>query len=226
MGDDILKNMFDLGAKSYDQKRADIIPNLEQIYTILVETARSKVANPNILDLGAGTGLLTEYLLKRYSQGYFTLVDISDEMLNIARKRFNKNGNFHYINGDYLNVDFKGSYDLIVSSLSIHHLEDKDKKILYSKIFDHLKEDGIFVNADQVYAPSKENEYIYQQNWLEKIELGYLTKEEKEIIISRMKHDKPASLNNNLKWLKTSGFKNVDVIYKYYNFCILYGTKE
>ena len=220
-----LKNQFDRGAKSYDKHRQDVIPHLDQIYSIIVELAQSEVPGPKILDLGAGTGLLTQYLFNKYSHGCFTLIDISQEMLNHARDRFDGQPNFRYIHGDYLKADFDDSFDIVVSSLSIHHLEDNEKKILYSKVYEILNDGGIFLNADQVIAPNPENEFIYQRNWWEKIETGSLTQNEKRIIIERMKLDKPASLESNLRWLESFGFVNVDVFYKYYNFCIIYGKK-
>ena len=226
MVDEILRTKFNKGAKSYDRQRGIVIPNLDQLYTVIENLANSNVSRPRILDLGAGTGLLTEKIFKKYFRGHFTLIDISEEMLSIAKKRFKKNRNFKYILGDYLKIDFEESFDIIISSLSIHHLEDKDKKILYSKVYEILNNDGIFLNADQVLAPSTENEYIYQKNWLEMIEVGTLKQDEKEIIIDRMKHDKPATLENNIIWLKKCGFNNVDVFYKYYNFCVLYGNKS
>ncbi len=225
MVDKSLKSKFDRGAKKYDRQRHQIIPNLDQMYSIMTELASCDIPGPKILDLGAGTGLLTNYMLKKYSRGHFTLLDISKEMLNIARERFKGNPNFKFINGDYLESDFVEKYDMVISSLSIHHLKDHSKRNIYSKIYESLNKGGIFLNLDQVHAPSEENENIYQRNWFEKIESKSLTQSEKEIIFDRMKHDKPATLENNLKWLKKCGFINVDVFYKYYNFCILYGKK-
>ena len=225
MVDEILKTKFDKGAKSYDRQRNYVIPNMDQIYIIMVDLASCDVPGPKILDLGAGTGLLSEKLLKKYSRGSFTLIDLSNEMLNIAKERFKGNSNFKYIQGDYLNTDFKDSFDIIMSSLSIHHLNDDSKKNIYFKIYQILNKGGIFLNADQVLAPSSENEYIYQRNWWEKMEKEHLKQNEKELIIDRMKLDKPSTLKNNLKWLKDCGYMNVDVFYKYYNFCILYSKK-
>ena len=226
MVDEILKTKFNKGAKSYDRQRSIVIPNLDQLYDIIADLADINTPAPKILDLGAGTGLLTENLFKKYSRGHFTLIDISEEMLDIARKRFKDYHNFKFILGDYLKTDLEDYFDIIISSLSIHHLEDSDKRIIYSKVYELLKDDGIFLNADQVLASSSENEHIYQKNWWEKIETGTLNQDEKEVIIDRMKHDKPATLENNINWLKNSGFTNVDVFYKYYNFCVLYGKKK
>jgi tRNA (cmo5U34)-methyltransferase len=126
---------------------------------------------------------------------------------------------------DYLKQDFEGFFDIVVSSLSIHHMEHQDKEFLYHKVYDHLNQDGIFINADQVLGPHPANEEEYQQNWMDKIEVGSLSESEKRIIYDRMKLDNPASLEDNLKWLDEIGYKDVDVYYKYYNFVVLYGKK-
>ena len=41
-----------------------------------------------ILDLPAGTGLLSYFLYQQCPLSEYMLVDIADEMLNVARKRF------------------------------------------------------------------------------------------------------------------------------------------
>jgi tRNA (cmo5U34)-methyltransferase len=76
-----------------------------------------------------------------------------------------------------------------------------------------------------VIGPTPDIDNSYQNNWLGKIEENNFTGPEKDTAIERMKFDKPATLKNNLKWLTDCGFKDVDVYYKYYNFCIFYGRK-
>ncbi|MEG3225222.1 MAG: methyltransferase type 12 [Methanobacteriales archaeon Met13] len=223
--DEILKEKFSQGAEKYDRQRKHVIPCLEELYNIIYDIATVERSNPKILDLGAGTGLLTSYLYKKYPKGYFTLVDLSEEMLNIARARFKNEANFRYVVDDYLKTDFKDYFDLAVSSLSIHHLKHQDKEFLYQKIYQHLSQGGVFLNADQILGPNPANEDEYQSNWMKRIDVGSLSEAEKKIIYDRMKLDNPATLENNLNWLKKSGFKDVDVFYKYYNFCILYGKK-
>jgi tRNA (cmo5U34)-methyltransferase len=222
---DILREKFGQGAEEYDRQRKHVIPRLDDLYQILADLATANAPRPRILDLGAGTGLLTSYIYYRHPQGHFTLLDISKEMLKIARDRFKGAPNFDYVVADYTKHDFKESFDLIVSSLSIHHLGHHDKESLYRKIYDLLNPEGIFLNADQVLGPNPANEEEYQKNWMEKIQVGSLSGAEKKIILDRMQLDNPATLAENLKWLKNTGYRNVDVFYKYYNFCILYGKK-
>ena len=145
-------------------------------------------------------------------------------MLKLAKNRFQRYKNFKYITADYLEHDFK-NFDIIVSSLSIHHIEDEDKKKLYKKIYDALNPEGIFLNADQVIGSTPDIDKTYQRNWMEKIDENKFTGPEKDTAIERMKFDKPATFEDNLKWLRNCGFEDVDLGYKYYSFCIFYAKK-
>jgi len=225
MSNKTLKEKFDENADKYDKIRKLIIPCFDDLYNITRNLANSKREDPKILDLGAGTGLLTKYLLEEYPQGEFTLVDISEEMLKIAKHRFMGLNNFKYIAEDYLAYNFDNSFDMIISSLSIHHLEDENKKKLYKKVYDSLNHEGIFLNADQVIGPTPDVDKSYHENWMQKIEENNFKGPEKDTAMERMKFDNPATLEDNLKWLNDCGFKDVDVYYKYYNFCIFYGKK-
>lgn len=226
MSNKTLKEKFDENADKYDKIRKLIIPCFDDLYNITRNLANSKEETPKILDLGAGTGLLTKYLFKKYRMAEFTLIDLSEEMLNVARNRFEGLNNFRYIVADYTEYDFKDSFDIVVSSLSIHHLEDNDKKKLYKKVYNILNNEGIFLNADQVIGSTSNIDKSYQENWIGKIEENNFSGPEKNTAIERIKFDKPATLENNLKWLTDCGFKDVDIYYKYYNFCIFYGKKS
>ncbi len=221
----LLREKFSEGAAKYDNQRKHVIPCLEDLYQITADLAIVDNLNPKILDLGAGTGLLTSYLYNKYPSGHFTLMDLSDEMLDIARSRFKNEENFDYIVADYLEQDFNEFFDIVVSSLSIHHLKHQDKTFLYEKIYEHLNQGGVFLNADQVRGPYPANEEEYYRNWLNKIDMGSLSESEKTIIFDRMELDNPATLAENFEWLKDIGYVDLDVYYKYYNFVVIYGKK-
>ena len=224
MSNEALKEKFNENAEKYDKIRKLIIPCFDDLYDITKNLADSQKDNPHILDLGAGTGLLTKYLFEKYPEAEFTLIDLSEEMLKLAKNRFQRYNNFKYITADYLEHNFN-SFDIIVSSLSIHHIEDKEKKKLYKKIYNALSPEGIFLNADQVIGSTPNIDKTYHRNWMEKIDESKFTGPEKDTAIERMKFDKPATLDDNLKWLRDCGFEDVDVYYKYYNFCIFYAKK-
>jgi tRNA (cmo5U34)-methyltransferase len=113
-----VKDAFNDAADSYDSNRKEIIPNMGIYYQTAVELTKD-YENPTIMDLGAGTGILTELLHKLHPQSKITLVDMSANMLNKARSKFKDISNFSYVEDNYLTMDFQQTYDVIISSLSI-----------------------------------------------------------------------------------------------------------
>ena len=105
---------FNQIAKKYDSQREKIIPCYNDFYKMIANNACSELINPKILDLGSGTGLLSKHLLTRYKDGYFTLIDLSDEMISIAKKRFENNSKFKFIIADYTDYLFNEQYDTII----------------------------------------------------------------------------------------------------------------
>ena len=84
MSNEALKEKFNENAEKYDKIRKLIIPCFDDLYDITKNLADSKKDKPKILDLGAGTGLLTKYLFEKYPEAEFTLLDMSEEMLKVA----------------------------------------------------------------------------------------------------------------------------------------------
>ncbi|WKL01735.1 class I SAM-dependent methyltransferase [Paenibacillus amylolyticus] len=54
-------------------------------------------------------------VLQKYPNARLTLIDISDQMLEGARRRFADANQVQYVIGDYSNYDFTSSYDMIIS---------------------------------------------------------------------------------------------------------------
>ena len=146
-------------------------------------------------------------------------------MIIQARKRFEGIPNFEFVVDDYVHHNFVQTYDAVVSSLSIHHLEDKEKMNFYTKIYGILNRGGIFVNGDQFISRSASNEDKIQQKWIAGIENSGLTQKEKEQAFELMKMDKPATIENNIKWLEEAGFIDVELMYKYGPFGVICGVK-
>ena len=146
--------------------------------------------------------------------------------MDMAKERFSNQPNVKYIIGDYTKYDFSERYDIVASALSIHHLEDKSKKELYKNIYSILLENGIFINADQVYGETPFIESFNKTIWIQSIENSGLSREELLAGYERMKLDKEAKLNDQLDWLKEIGFTDVSCIYKYYHFAVMLGRKN
>lgn len=220
-----IQRKFDEVSKKYDEQRRKFIPCFDDFYRLSVSVALADTKIPNILDIGAGTGLLSAFLMERYPEASFTLIDISEKMLDIAKERFGDSSNVKYIIADYSKYDFAEEYDLVVSALSIHHLEDEEKKKLYKETYSILKQNGIFINADQIYGETPFIENLNKTFWRQYIENSGLSKEELLAGYERIKLDKEAKLDQQLDWLKEIGFCDVSCIYKFYQFAVMFGRK-
>jgi tRNA (cmo5U34)-methyltransferase len=175
-----IKEQFNHAAQKYDSQRKCFIPCFDDFYKSSVSLLRHYKNNfRNIVDLGAGTGLLTLEIYKLYNNAHFTLIDISKDMLEIAKERFNGLNNFEFIENNYVeNIPVKDC-DLICSALSIHHLENDDKIKLYKDIFEKLDKGGCFINLDQFIGTSEKIDKMYNEWWYNYINQSGIKEEEK-----------------------------------------------
>lgn len=222
-----VRRAFDAFAQEYDMQREYVIPELRQFYSSAVWAAESEYQSPTILDVGAGTGLMSAFLLQKFPDAQITLMDFSDNMLDVARQRFAGNTNIHYIVGDYSHSDLGGPYDIICSALSIHHLSPEDKQQLFDKIYAALSPGGMFVNADQADGETPYFRERYLEYWDEFLRTGPLNgREYEEILKRRNTLDRNDTLSLQLLWLREAGFSDVDLVYKNRTFIVTVAKKE
>ena len=98
-----------------------------------------------VMDLGAGTGLLS-YFIAPYVKKIVAL-DTSPSMLEEFQAKSDEfEAQTETILSDIMKYDKESEYDLIVSSMTIHHIEDI--KALFSKLYKLLKPNGYIAIAD------------------------------------------------------------------------------
>lgn len=225
MNDNVIRQFNDV-AKQYDEQRRGLIPCFDDFYGMVVQWAATDRPAPRILDLGAGTGLLTERIAARYPNARLTLIDISASMLDIAKQRFAGVEVVEYIVADYSAYPFDNAkYDLIVSSLSIHHLTHPAKRKLFRTVYDLLEEGGAFVNADQVAGRTALIDQTYRRQWEQWIRTSGISAEAADASVERRKLDINATAGDQLQWLNEAGFREADCVYKYHDFAVFYAKK-
>jgi malonyl-CoA O-methyltransferase len=86
----------------------------------------------SILELGCGTGFITQALLKKFPNATIDCCDISSKMLDICEencKQIPHNGTLTFHTMDINNELPKGKYDLICSSLSFQWIDELNQLI-------------------------------------------------------------------------------------------------
>jgi len=101
----------------------------------------------SVLDLGSGTGVSAEHVLRVHPGAALTGIDSSEEMLVHAR-RVMPGATFLVRRLEDPLPD--GPFDLVVSALAIHHLDDRGKANLFRRVASALAPGGRFAFLDVV----------------------------------------------------------------------------
>ena len=83
-----IQEQFNLVANSYDENRKKFISCFDDYYISSTDfIARSLKYDPKLIyDLGSGTGLLSSFWYKHFPKSEYVLIDIAEEMLDVAKK--------------------------------------------------------------------------------------------------------------------------------------------
>jgi tRNA (cmo5U34)-methyltransferase len=218
------QEVFDTTASTYDTDRAKLLPGGDAFYRWAIDLIPPRART--ILDLGAGSGLLTILIRNRFPEAHIHAIDFSVPMLDLARTRLSGDPNITFHHADYVNDPIPQQLCAVVSSLSIHHLDDPDKRTLFAEAHSALKPNGVFINADQVAGPTPELEERYKALWLQQVRALGATEPQIEASLYRQQEDRCASVADQLHWLREAGFADADCWFKDNRLAVMAGTKR
>lgn len=226
-----VRNAFNDDALIYDRSRRQMVPCFDELYS----TAAGLIPFPRerafeVLDLGAGTGVLSQFIAARYPQAKILLADIAPEMLKLARERFEREGDavssrLAYRLLDHGHDPIPGTFDAIVSALSIHHLENDEKRALFARIHAALRHGGTFVNAEVILGETGELERHANEEWKRAARAAGASEVDLASAVERQKHDRCATLDAQMNWLRELGFHEVASSYRNLIFAVYSGRK-
>lgn len=133
---------FHMDPETYlDEIRADV-PRYDELQEATIDAV--PFAPRRVLELGVGTGETTRRLLERYPEAEVTGLDSQPEMVFKARE--------HGIAVRLARMQDPlpdGPWDLVISVLSVHHLDEGQKRDLFRRVREQSK---AFVMGDVVLA--------------------------------------------------------------------------
>lgn len=126
---------------------------------------KSKKKTIRVLEIGSGTGLTTELILKADSRIIVVGIDISSAMMDqckIKLKKYIANSRLTLFLQDASNFtkNTREEFDIVASAYTIHNLQNPEKKTLIPSIYRALTPKGLFVNADII---SQDNELEHKK---------------------------------------------------------------
>jgi malonyl-CoA O-methyltransferase len=135
---DLLQKRFSKAAKSYDQY-ANVQKKMANRLLQDIVNMHDCDQQMHILELGCGTGYLTERLAFHFPNAEITAVDFAPGMLEVANARVPTN-RVTFLCCDIEQLAFEQKYDVIVSNATFQWLNDFQGA--YDRFYDALKETG------------------------------------------------------------------------------------
>jgi tRNA (cmo5U34)-methyltransferase len=213
-------------ASEYDVSRRRLIPCYDLLYATAADLAAHSinVPSPTILDLGAGTGLLSEFVMQKIGSASLCLLDESPDMLAKAQQRLAQYKPRVFIQTMTEPLPAE-TFHAVISSLAIHHLTDENKRDLFKRIHQSLTPGGVFINAEQILGVDKWQQELYEKMHLDGARALGSDEDEIRGAIERMSYDKCATLSDQISWLKEIGFQHADSFFHSFRFAVYAGWK-
>ena len=191
--------------------KADSIPHRTEGEAVLLEEIPKTVQR--VLDLGTGDGRLLALLKIQCPSVESVAIDFSPTMLEAAKNRFQDDSTVKIINHNLTDtIPDNGTFDAIISSFAIHHLSHNRKRSLYVEIFNLLEPGGIFCNLEHVASPTVR----LHEKFLEAIDMTPSQDDPSNQLLD---------VETQLKWLRNTGFEDVDCYWKWLELALLIGIK-
>jgi len=186
----------------------------EQLDILLSIVEKEYQAGKTILDLGMGSGQVEEMLFSRRAEIDVVGVDYSPIMIELAQQRLRScSEQCTIIQHDFSNIAGLSlpdrEYQIAISIQALHHMSHQNKKELSKYVYDTLEAGGIFLLMDRIAIDTAHLSSLYTILWnrlesLTNVKSGWSA----EDFLQRLqnKEDHPASVEEHLDWLRSTGF--------------------
>jgi tRNA (cmo5U34)-methyltransferase len=192
-------------------ERADQVPHRSAGEGTLLEEIPADVSR--ILDLGSGDGRLLDLVLRARPKAVGVAVDFSPLMLERLRSRFAGSPGVEIVAHNLEDaLPDLGTFDAVVSSFAIHHVEHERKRRLYAEVWKLLNDGGVFCNLEHVASASAYGHTRFLEA------MGTAPEEEDP-------SNKLLDVHTQLEWLREIGFADVDCYWKWRELALLVGFK-
>jgi tRNA (cmo5U34)-methyltransferase len=223
---DAVRARFEQAAFDYDGLIPRLIPYYRDQQDLILQLIPfGSNANIKVLDLGAGTGILSELILQAFPQANVTACDMAENMLKICQTNLSAfRERLTLQQGNFAADDFGSGYDLVVSGLAIHHLDGAGKQQLFHKLFAAMNSGGILLIRDIVTGATPSLTEQYEQLW-RKYMKG-CGEDDAMYFQAYLEEDIPSSVEEQTQWLAEAGFSEVGCHWRYLNFAVFGGVKK
>ncbi len=210
-------NTSAFSSDEYDDKIKRTLPYYEDFYRQICDVVRIYKASPlRWLDVGCGTGKMSQAAFETADIERFVFSDNSPQMIDIAKKRFCR-PNTEFIISDVRNMNFCNEFD-VVTAVQVNHYFKKEERIdALCSCFKALKKGGIFFSFEN-FAPFTDTGLrLYLNRWKAYQRKNGKSAEECEKHISRYGREYfPITITEHIDIMRQAGFGTAEVLWVSY----------
>jgi tRNA (cmo5U34)-methyltransferase len=159
------------------------VPAFDELQDRVVVATAGLVVH-TILELGTGSGETARRVLLEHPKARLTGIDVSEEMLAAARNVLPSERIDALLVSGIQDPLPEGPFDLVISALTIHHLDASGKSDLFQRLARSLRRGGRFVMGD-VVVPNDPSDAVTPLS---------------------PEYDLPSSIDDLIGWLEEAGF--------------------
>lgn len=142
--EEMSKRHFNAQAKKYDEKEIVYYSKFPKVSCRDVAKRLEKYSFEKLLDVGCGTGFMIE-LLKKQKDAQYHGLDLSPEMIKVAKSKFHESVHLVVGTADALPYD-DNSFDVVCCVQSFHHYPYPEKAM--NEAYRILKPGGLYILSD------------------------------------------------------------------------------
>lgn len=157
-----MASFFNERAVGYENHMKETVELFDKYYKSVSDPISETLEPIEILDLGCGTGLEIDGILKKAPNARITCIDMAEGMLELLKEKYKEHMSQININiGSYLELPYgEKKYDYVVSVMTMHHWKYDEKKGIYDKIIGSLKDEGKYIEGDYYVSLNEEKELL------------------------------------------------------------------
>ena len=214
-------------ATEYDRAIRTFIPGYEELLSTIAKWVSQIIpADGKVVDLGGGTGALTEVVVGTLPNVRIEVWDVDPKMLTVAQDRLRRFGERVTLREKsfYENLD---TCDAVIATLSLHHIRTLDaKSAVYTNIFEALSPGGIFLNGDCTLDSTEPTRTVMVRYWLDFMAKHGITEAEgRRHLADWAAEDTYQQTFDELRILSQAGFRRPEVYWREGPFAVYGGIK-
>ena len=212
----------------FDDMLQRSIPFYKENLKLQIEILKNLLKKEDlIIDLGSSTGTFLIELSKQIDNLNLIGIDSSDAMVKKAKAKAKAFASYaKFIKADFLDYDLSNS-KAIIANYTIQFIRPLKREKLIQKIYNSLENEGVFLMSEKLITENKKlNKIMIDLYYQYKKQKGY---SEYEISQKREALENvliPYTMQENIQMLKNTGFKDIDVIFRWNNFATFIAFKN